>query len=355
MASLLTGRGLWYGHPHVFSLAEWETCCQQAHAWGIQVLHPKVADAENPNILWYDVATLEKLRDIAVSTYHLQVAPWMWTYGGTLIEREAQAAYTIGNIFGSVILDIEDAWSGHDDWAQQFGLYLYHMGYTKQVYATVYANPEEHPTPIEALNPWITGFLPQVYFAAWSPQGASNAITYFLPQWERIEASLQTKKQVLKPILPIISLEYGLPLAEVTSWLTRMRDFGYCGFWYDGEYPLYAETILKSPLPAFRMVATPTQSSSQETSMATIDQNLTQAHLQTIWHLANPKVEWDLKAAIQQLWILLVQNHPEINIGSPTEEKERDETVGGQRIRYRVFTSGRVLIWFADTGITCII
>lgn len=351
MSSLITGRGLWYGNPHIFSLDEWNTCCKQAHTWGIQILHPKLADAANPNIFWYDGPTMEKLRDIAVNTYHLQVVPWMWTYGGTLIEREAQVAAALGNLFGSVILDIEDAWAGHDDWSQQFGHYLHQMGYTHDIYATVYANPEQHPTPISSLNDWVTGFLPQVYFAEWSPQTAANAISYFLPQWERLDAALRAQHQVLKPILPIISLERGVPTSEIANWLHVMQPYGYCGFWYDGVYAPYARTIEQSPLPAFAQAPTPPI---KETSMATIDQNLAESDLKVLWHLFKDTITWKPLSAIMQLWTLLVQHHPEIPIGSPTEE-EQNATIDTEPVVFITFTSGRRLVYFKKSGKTCII
>jgi hypothetical protein len=355
MSSLLTGRGLWCGHPHVFSLQEWDTLCLQSRQWGIQILHPKVADGAN---LWYDGPSLEKLRSIAVDTYHLQVVPWMFSYGNAYgaIQQEAALASIIGVTFGSVILDIEDAWSGHTDWAIQYGTFLRtQYGYTQQVYATVYCNPEQHPTPNEALNAWVDGFLPQVYFAEWTPNTASYAIDYFLPEWNRIQIDLAAKKQILKPILPVISLENHVPLQEITAWLTQMQYYGYCGFWYDGEYPLYAETIFNAPLPTWKTIQQPPVKETRVPTTTGIDQNLSESDLQVLWTLANPKAEWNPKAAIQSLWVMVVQHHPEISLGSATEEKERDLTLNGQPIRYRTFTSGRVLVCFMNKALTCIL
>lgn len=55
---MMVGRWIWFGLQR-FAEAEWDAICQQAAAWKVQGLHPKVADGI---YRWYDDAGLAMLK-----------------------------------------------------------------------------------------------------------------------------------------------------------------------------------------------------------------------------------------------------------------------------------------------------
>lgn len=261
--NILTGRWLHYGVTHhepgvpegVWSPHSWDATCAQARSWGMSGVHPKVADG---TIFWYDTNGLTMLRDTA-HRHGLGIAPMHYCWGntrGSSVQKEASVAATIGKLFGIVVPDMEDPWFGQPQWMQEFGYSIRHnYGYIGHVMPTTYANPSvQSRFPYVQMNAFATAWIPQVYFNVWThdghPMTAREAVDYVFPQWQALDAQCQKAGTPLKPILPLISLTDGIAQQEVTNWLTAMQHYGYCGFWYDGVYSPYAETILKAPVPA---------------------------------------------------------------------------------------------------------
>jgi hypothetical protein len=250
----LSGRGLWFGADNgsggrlLYTEASWTTACAAAAAWGISVLHPKVADGGE---IWYSDADLQMLARVA-HAFHLKCVPYHWCYGGNLLSIEASVCAHIGSIFDGVSPDIEIQWENPQSasWAVQFGQ-LVRKVYSGPIYPTSFANPVQHPQiPYIQMNTWATGFLPQVYFSYWTPPTAQNAANYVYPQWVQLDAACRAAdKKALAPIYPIICLENAPAQQEIANWLHMMGGYGYCGFWYSALYGSYARTILQAPVP----------------------------------------------------------------------------------------------------------
>lgn len=260
--NLLEGRGLWCGASgtgsngrRIYTEATWDAFCRQAKAWGITVVHPKVADG---GYLWYSTDALMMLKRVA-DHYSLQVAPYHYCYAYGALIHEAEIDAALGGIFSMVCPDMEVEWQTAEAsmWANTYGRTV-RQHYSGPIYPTVFANPNDHPFPYQEMNKWVNGFMPQVYFAEWDGQSADHAIGYIYPQWEQLDqALLHSTGKHLQPLLPIIELGHGLPAHEVVTWLQKMGGYGYCGFWYDSDYAPYAGAIASAPMPHRKLLSAP--------------------------------------------------------------------------------------------------
>ena len=415
----MIGRGLWYGasdatsSKRVFTEAQWHDACSSASAWGISILHPKVADG---GYLWYDVAGLQMLKSVADS-YHLQCVPYHYCYGDTYgaLAHEAQICAGIGGLFGGVSPDIEHEWERPEaaGWATRFGQ-LVKSQYTGPIYPTVFANPLDHPLPWGELNQFSSAFFPQVYFSLWSPPTAIHAYEFIYPQWETLDQRCRAwgNKKPLVPMLPIINLDGGPLATEVIAWLTNMQYYEYCGFWYDGKYAPYAQSIINAPKPMPRPVTPPakpppvvvpspplatvtlpakstpstptlvgpigvTTASSAITLVASpsIDEAptiaelpvvrvntpalviplpqvptgpLTSSQLLTLWNSVE-ETAFDGSSLLEQYWCQLVQK--EIWVGAPLKAKKVTTLPGGEVVEYLSCQSSRTLIYFHSNNV----
>lgn len=261
---MLEGRGLFYGadangHIRVFTPQQWDAQCRQAREWGIDIVHPKVADGP---YAWYDGHGMLMLRETA-RKYGLRIAPYHYWWGNLYpygnnpnrLVEEVQLGVNIANFFGAVCPDIEKEWDNKRQWAIQAGSIIKQQAHPgAEFYPTLYANPQSHPTPYPEIEQWATAWMPMVYFSLWIEAGhqmtAVEAIQFVHPQWQALDQHILSLHQTPKLKLPILELGDHLPPQEVASWLDHMADFGYCGFWYDGTYAPYAQTIAHAPRPA---------------------------------------------------------------------------------------------------------
>src|SRR5260221_4665865 len=108
---MITGRGLFIGNPRRLTAQQWEAMCIQAQQWGMNVIHPKVAEGVYP---WYDQAGMLMLRDIA-HKHGLEIMPYHWWWGGNV--GEATLAADIANFFDGCCPDIEDPFNNQPGWA----------------------------------------------------------------------------------------------------------------------------------------------------------------------------------------------------------------------------------------------
>jgi hypothetical protein len=78
-----------------------------------------------------------------------------------------------------------------------------------------------------------------------------------------------------------------------------------------------------------------------------MNQQLSEAQLEILWHTTNPTVPFDLTHGIPSTWANLVQKRPDLYIGSPQGD-EVSTTVNGKKVNRVKLTSGRELIWFEE-------
>lgn len=355
--AFLSGRWLWFGLQH-FTQEQWEQACLQAAAWKLQGVHPKVADGINR---WYDDAGLLLLKTIG-ERHGLHVVPYHYCYGPQFgaeqITREAAISAEIGMIFGAIIPDIEDQYMGQyaaaESFAQQVrarfnGLWL----------PTLYANPQTHPVPLLSLNPYMDGWLPQVYFSVWNGL-AQSAIDYVYPQWLYFdERARQQGQGHLQPILPILSLENGVASSQVIDFIDRMHGYGYIGFWHSGSYAPYASAILNTPLPTIG-TGTPVGPSPVTPPTAPIQPKPAPSLAfngddRQVWTLWKP-VAINERAAIEQSWLRARYQHG-WNFGPPLEN-EHSVMRGGRAYIEQQFSAARasfeidngLLTWWTANG-----
>ncbi len=340
---MMVGRWIWFGLQR-FAEAEWDAICQQAAAWQVQGLHPKVADGI---YRWYDDAGLLMLKQVA-QRHGLRVVPYHYCYGPEFgdaqITAEAEISAWAGKVFGAVIPDIEDQYMGQYESAETFG---------KQVRAlfdglwmpTLYPNPEDHPVPLLSLNPYMDAWLPQVYFALWNGI-AQSAIDYVYPQWLSFD---QRAKQAglgrLKPILPIISLENGVADAQIADFIVKMQGYGYIGFWYYQYYGPYAAAIRQTPVPAPASPPAPPPSPAPppppQPPLSFSDDD------RQVWMLCG-KIAINERAAIEQSW-LRARQQKGWNFGPPLEQ-EHEVQRGSHHYMEQQFTAARAS-WQVETGL----
>lgn len=335
---MITGRGLFYGavgsngKQNIYTEQTWAAECQLAVTRGIQVLHPKVADG---GYWWYDNTGLEMLTSVA-KAHKLALAPYHYCYGNKFgaIDHEAQICAAVGKICGAVCPDIEVEWDHQAEWAIHFGQ-MVRSSFKGPIYPTLFANPDQHPTPYAQIMPWIDGWMPMVYFAEWTPNTATHAIGFVYPQWQKLDAQLQAGKIAPKPILPLIMLGNGLPESEVAVWLDQMQDYGYCGFWYHGTYAPYADTILKAIEPHWPSTP-PQQPPAQQ-------QELDPFFL-SLWRLEVTDLSFDLSHATEKTWVDAVTKG--IPIGAPLGDEFTTLTGKARRCK------GGDILWDSKTSST---
>lgn len=381
---MLEGRGLFYGAANarggirIFSAGDWAAACQRAHSWGIQWVHPKVANGPIP---WYDQSGLQMLRDTA-HRFGLKCAPYHYVYGkkypyGSQPDRlveEAQVTARLASFFDAYLPDMEVEWDNHPDWAIQFGQIVRQSSPKAELYPNLFADPHGHPTPYKEILAWSNGWMPMVYFDVWTqgghPMTAAEAISFVFPQWDSLDQQCRAAGQPSRPILPIIELGDHLPAGEVQAWLTKMQDYGYCAFWYDGVYTPYADTILKSPLPRFKTpvppppvpAPPPQQPVSGNGSLVLpnlvgltrdgtgqLKQAMNEEELRFLWHFRTPSATWAPAHMLCAAWIWLHLERPDLFIGSPTAD-EVSANVDGLEATILTLDSGRRLIYFPRDG-----
>lgn len=387
-STFLKGRGLWYGAT-IYTLAQFESLFAQAASWGIQVVHPKVADGGH---LWYSLQELEQIKGCA-HKHGLVCVPYHYCYGNTYqaLDVEAQLAALIGSTFGAVIPDIEIEWQGHADWAIAFGKTL-RSYFGGEVIVTTFANWSDHPLPYREMNEWATGFMPQVYFDVWNNartgmhMTAQDALLFVYPQWIALSDALATTPKTLVPIYPIIELDNRLAAKEVQNWLVATNKYGYCGFWYDAHYASYAQAIESvaipgestsgiiskpttpthpvahpSPSPAHAPVVSPSAPTEQvPTTLAHPVPSgevmpkvaLTEKQLGMLWRSSVKDVVLNPASAIYKMWAVLMTNAQPI--GAP-QGNEQTVEVEGETMTYMTFTSKKSIVYFHSNGVTCIL
>lgn len=346
--SIITGRWLWFGLQR-FTQAQWDAVCVQAAAWQVQGLHPKVADGVNR---WYDQDGLLMLKTVA-EQHHLRVIPYHYCYGPQFgaeqITAEAQLSAALGNVFGAVIPDIEDQYMGQYESAASFGQQV--RAHFKGLWMpTLYANPLDHPVPLLSLNPYMDAWLPQVYFALWNGL-AQSALDYVYPQWQHFDQLAHQQGQGgLKPILPIISLENTIAAQQVANFITLAHGYGYMGFWHQGCYAPYAETIAHTPLPVYTTPVPPAPPTVPTPSTRTFSDDDRQ-----VWTLYK-NIAINEGAAIAQSW-LRARYQRGWNFGPPLEEEHRvtrgansyiEQQFCAARASYE--TSSGLLTWWTANG-----
>ena len=391
---MLEGRGLFCGAANargqirVMGEPEWTALCQKAQGWGMTAIHPKLADGP---VLWYTQEAIAMLLTVA-GRFGLRVVPYHYCYGNTYpyggnpnhLEDEAAMCASLGTMFGAVMPDIEVQWNGQSGWATQFGEILRKRAPHVEVYPNLFPNPREQATPYLEILKWATGWMPMVYFDVWTqgghPMTALEAIEYVFPQWETLDTASTKQGVPSRPILPIIELGDHLPPGEVQVWLTKMQDYGYCGFWYDGVYAPYAQTVLDAPLPRFKReplvpsppppgpssVASPAilpmgGTGTQPLQLPTLvglsmqngalEQLANEAELRFLWHLKVPTIPWNPQHALCAAWIWLHLKRPDIWMGSPTSD-EIAVTIDGVDAQVLPLSSGRMLVWYKQDGRT---
>jgi len=396
----IAGRGMFYGaaasggRKRIFSQTDWSTCCEQAVSWGMKAVHPKVADG---GYWWYSEAELLMLHQVAASK-NLVCYPYHYCYGDKFgaLDSEAAIAVKIGQIFGGVCPDMEIEYEQSPNggaWATKFGT-LVRASFKGPVLPTLFGNPAAHKAfPYLQVLHWASGWMPMAYYDLWTnSQGkqmtASDAVDYLYGQWIALNKTLVNQGIFPPPILPLIEVGDHLPVAEVASWLRQMKNYGYCGFWYDGIYSPYASTVKQSPEPAWPTMLTtmikatitpmpttrpttpasgatpsPTASSSSSSTTQTqigqvmgIQQILSPEELQFLWSRYDQTIPYVPKNGIPELWSRLVQAG--YGIGSPitSEKSESTSTISctsqefqGGTIFYNKAT-GKVWVLFVTTN-----
>jgi hypothetical protein len=336
---MMVGRWIWFGLQR-FAEAEWNTICQQAAAWKVQGLHPKVADGI---YRWYDDAGLLMLKQVA-QRHGLRVVPYHYCYGpqfgASQITAEAEISAWAGKVFGAVIPDIEDQYMGQYDSAETFGKEV-RARFNGLWMPTLYPNPEDHPVPLLSLNPYMDAWLPQVYFAEWNGI-AQSAIDYVYPQWLSFDQrARKAGLGSLKPILPIISLENGVAAAQIADFIVKMHGYGYIGFWHYGNYSPYASAIQQTPLPSPSSPPVPPSPPPPPALLSFNDDD------RQVWTLCG-KIVVNEHAAIEQSW-LRARHQKGWNFGPPLEQ-EHDVKRGSKHYIEQQFSAARAS-WEVDTGL----
>ena len=377
LSTYLRGRGLWYG-PTISTSAQFDALFAQARAWGIQVVHPKVADGAH---LWYSVLEMHDIKAIA-DKHGLVCVPYHYCYGDTwhALDEEAQVTATIGNVFGAVIPDIEIEWEQHPEWAVRYGTVL-RSHFTGEVLVTTFANWLDHPVPYKQINAWANGFLPQAYFDVWNNartgahMSAQDALLFLYPQWLAVSDALAASEKTLVPIYPIIELGNKLSTKEVQNWLVATNKYGYCGFWLADEYGPYADAIKSvavpgqptsgvvaahpttPPAPAPHPTTPPPAVPSHDPAPVPHQKELTaslltDAQLALLWHSAAKDMVLNPTSAIYTLWASLIRNSQPI--GAPLSNEQRIE-FEGEKMTWIPCTSGKKIVYFFSNGITCVL
>lgn len=390
--TVLHGAGLFYGENNPggassgrFSMTQWANMCAQAKAWGMTYLHPKVAEGNLQ--MWFSDAELNSMKKIA-NDHGLYCLPVHFLYGEVFGEGamngEVDKDAKLVNIFGGVILDMEDQWNNRPQWAVLYGQKIRaRIGNHGLLLPTCYANPNEHPFPVLEVNAWADAFLPQVYFDLWTGQSAQQAMNYISPEWQYFADHLWNNgRQQLKPVLPVIGTTNNVPVNELIKWIeSTAPQCHYTGFWYDGVYNPYAAHLLPvikqyltaaaptpTPTPAPKPVppppapkpAAPAPVLPPEPALAkptipvTFEQKLTYDQLKAIYQVhqspapataaANP-IQFDpAHLGICNMWVELIQKFPHIAIGSPLSD-EKSITINGIPFSYIKFDSGRIILY----------
>lgn len=395
----VSGHGLFYGENNpngkgrrIFTEAQWDADCAQAKAWGISVVHPKVAEGT----LWYgnkgnalDLDWLHMLKSVA-DKHGLLCYPYHYVYGGTLgdnVGTEAAIGVTIGQIFGGYCPDMEIEWernSNSPTWARDFGSIL-RQHFKGPILPNLFAVTQKHQgfPYLEVLN-WSSGWMPMVYFDEWTDAAgkqmtAQETVYAMYADWVVLNKSLTAHGVFPPPILPIIELGNHLPAAEVTSWLKQMKNYGYTAYWYDLTFPPYAETIKLAPAPAWKItssipsnptpVSAPTKpeptgsvgtstggsmTQTPGTNASGVDQHLTADELFVCWQMVDPTIPYNPDFGIPKLFARLMNGmYP---IGAATS-REDTITVNGKKYTVQNFEGGRAFynqetghVWFQPTG-----
>jgi len=347
--ALSTGRWLWFGLQS-FTRSQWEEVCTQAAQWQLQGLHPKIADGINR---WYDDAGLQMLKQVA-EQHHLHVIPYHYCYGPQFgpqqISTEASISIWAGEVFGAVIPDIEDQYMGQYESAASFAQQV-RASFHGLWMPTLYANPVTHPVPLLSLNPYMDAWLPQVYFAEWDGN-AQDGINYVYPQWQHFDQLAHAQGQGgLKPILPIISLANHVAPEQVSDFITRMRDYGYIGFWHYGLYAPYASVIQHAPMPA-PQPARPSPTKPAPSQPAPLSFN---SDDRQVWTLCKD-IPINEQSAIEQSW-LRARYQRGWNFGPPLEPEHRVTRNSKSYIeqqfsaaRASLDTTSNVLTWWTADG-----
>jgi hypothetical protein len=343
---MMVGRWIWFGLQR-FAEAEWDAICQQAAAWQVQGLHPKVADGI---YRWYDDAGLLMLKQVA-QRHGLRVVPYHYCYGPEFgvgqITAEAEISAWAGKVFGAVIPDIEDQYMGQYESAETFGKEV-RARFNGLWMPTLYPNPEDHPVPLLSLNPYMDAWLPQVYFAEWNGI-AQSAIDYVYPQWLSFDQRARNAGLgSLKPILPIISLENGVAAAQIRDFIVKMHGYGYIGFWYYQFYGSYAAAIEQTPMPAPSSPPTPPTPPSKPTPPPPPQVPLSFSDDdRQVWMLCG-KITINEHAAIEQSW-LRARHQKGWNFGPPLEQEHAVQR-GSKRYIEQQFSAARAS-WEVETGL----
>lgn len=394
---MLEGRGLFYGafgplgRNRLFTHDTWDAACRQAQEWGMRYVHPKVADG---GYWWYadqhgnpDAQALSILRDVA-QAHDLVCVPYHYCYGNKFgaLQHEADICALLGRFFGAVCPDMEVEWAGQPNWGVDFGKRVKSQQHGL-IFPTLWGNPAQHQDfPWAQVLPWVDGWLPMVYFSEWTdkagaPFSAQEAIGYVYPQWEALDQHLTGQGVQPKPILPLIELGQHVPAQEVHNWLVAMQGYGYCGFWYDGTYAPYAETVKAAPLPSFHKPELSSPSASATTSATpaatttttttiydpgaldgpglmsdqgdpTMHQNLSEADLLAVWRRNNAQIPFDLTHALPKNWAFLLQRRPDLHIGAPLSDEITWSAPNGEQYAVLPLDTGDYLYYNKHTGTT---
>jgi len=161
-------------------------------------------------------------------------------------------------------------------------------------------------------------------------------------------------------VLPIISLERNVAVAQVADFMTKMHGYGYIGFWNEATYAPYADTITNIQFPTGGNEPPPVAPPSPEPPtpptppkppiILTFNDDDRQ-----VWSLCKP-IALNEHAAIEQGWLRARYQHG-WNFGPPLEN-EHSVTRNGKSYVEQQFTAARasyevetgMLTWWTSNG-----
>ena len=204
------GVWLWY-----IEITEFDTHQELADSianMGIKRIYVKVADGSVNTDVWPEL-----IDENVVQAYHnagLEVWGWSYNYPNNS-EAQAEALYIAAQTgYDGFVIDVEMEFDNKpNETGDLFEAFFNAREQAKtegiideqfKIYCTTWGNPKDHQFPIDRIDPFVDGFMPQTYVEVWGTTYIEN-LTFWIDEGNREYEELGATK----PIHHIAAMESG--------------------------------------------------------------------------------------------------------------------------------------------------
>ena len=184
---------------------------------GVKRIYVKVVDGGINPTIWPEILDQRLVADY--KSKGLEVWAWSYNYPGNNIQQ-AMALYQAAETgYDGYVVDVEVEFDG--DFVNLNALFsAFHSarndaindGFINpdfKIYSTTWGNPADHNYRIDAIDPWVDGYMPQTYVENWGQSFIDN-----LEYWIDVGNKEFIDLGATKPIHHIVSTEKGIFTSE---------------------------------------------------------------------------------------------------------------------------------------------